>query len=71
MDNLFSWSQQKRGIPMLQQFLEQQLVEDGIPDTVVFQQDGTLSHFARIVRDYLNQTLGVPPSRFFVWGVCF
>lgn len=43
-------------LDMLQQFLEPQLVANGILDTVVYQQDGAPAHFALIVRDYLNAT---------------
>ena len=42
-------------LDMLEQFLEHQLISDGIMDTVVFQQDGAPPHFAITVRDYLNQ----------------
>lgn len=42
-------------LDMLEQFLEPQLISDGIMDTVVFQQDGAPPHFALVVRDYLNQ----------------
>ena len=42
-------------LDMLEQFLEPQLVDDGIKNTIVFQQDGAPPIFARIVRDYLNQ----------------
>ena len=42
-------------LDMLEQFLEPQLISDGIMDTVVFQQDGAPPHFAITVRDYLNQ----------------
>ena len=41
---------------MLEQFLQPQLFADNILDFVVFQQDGTLPHFAHIVRNYLNET---------------
>ena len=41
---------------MLQQFLEPQLVANGILDTDVHQQDGAPAHFALIVRNYLNGT---------------
>lgn len=43
-------------IDMLQQFLQPQLQEDGILETVVFQQDGAPPHFALIVREYLDAT---------------
>lgn len=42
-------------LDMLQQFLMPQLVEEGIINTVVFQQDGTPCHYATIVRNYLNE----------------
>jgi hypothetical protein len=40
---------------MLDQFLEPQLLTDGILDTVVFQQDGAPCHYAIIVCDYLDR----------------
>jgi hypothetical protein len=40
---------------MLEQFLEPQLLTDGILDTVVFQQDGALCHYAITVCDYLDR----------------
>ena len=43
-------------LDMLQQFLEPQLIQDGILDTVVFQQDGAPCHYAKICREYLNTT---------------
>ena len=43
-------------LDMLQQFLEPQLVANGILDTVVYQQDGAPAHFALNVRDYLSGT---------------
>ena len=43
-------------LDLLQQFLEPQLIQDGIFDSVVYQQDGALPHFALIVRNYLNDT---------------
>lgn len=43
-------------LDLLQQFLEPQVIQDGILDSVVFQQDGAPPHFATIVRDYLNDT---------------
>ena len=43
-------------LDMLQQYLEPQLISDGIIDTVVYQQDGAPPHFATIVRNYLNET---------------
>ena len=39
----------------LEQFLEPQLLTDGILGTVVFQQDGAPCHYAVIVRDYLDR----------------
>ena len=42
-------------LDVLEQFLEPQLLTDGILDTVVFQQDGALYHYAIIVRDYLER----------------
>ena len=36
--------------------MEPQLQDDGILDTVVFQQDGAPPQFSHIVRDYLNRT---------------
>jgi len=44
-------------LDMLEQLLEPQLLTDGIPDTVVFQQDGAPCHYAIIVRDYLDRRL--------------
>ncbi|KAJ8874206.1 hypothetical protein PR048_025048 [Dryococelus australis] len=41
-------------LDMLKQFLEPQLVDDGIMGTVVFQQNGAPPHFSLIDRDYLN-----------------
>lgn len=41
-------------LDMLQQFLEPKLLQDGILDTVIFQQDGAPCHYAKIVQDYLN-----------------
>lgn len=43
-------------LEMLELFLEPQLHQDGIADSVVFQQDGTPPHFALNVREYLNRT---------------
>ena len=43
-------------LDLLQQFLEPQLIQDGILDTVVYQQDGAPLHFALIVRNCLNDT---------------
>ena len=43
-------------LDLLQQFLEPQLKQDGILDSVVYQQDGAPPHFALIVRNYLNDT---------------
>ena len=40
---------------MLKQFLEPQLLTDGILDTVVFQQGGAPCHYAIILRDYLDR----------------
>jgi hypothetical protein len=42
-------------LDMLEQFLEPQLLTDGILDTIVFQQDGARCHYAIIVHDYLNR----------------
>ena len=42
-------------LDMLRDFLEPQLEQDGILDSVVFQQDGAPPHFALAVRAYLNQ----------------
>ena len=42
-------------LDMLEQFLESQLLTDGILDTVVFQQDGAACHYAIIVPDYLDR----------------
>jgi hypothetical protein len=36
-------------------FLELQLQDDGILDTVVFQYNGAPPHFVHIVHDYLSQ----------------
>ena len=41
---------------LLQQFLEPQLIQNGILDSVVYQQDGAPPHFASIVRNYLTDT---------------
>ena len=43
-------------LDLLQQFLEPQLIQDGILDSVVYQQDGASPHFALSVRNYLNDT---------------
>jgi hypothetical protein len=42
-------------LDMFEQFLEPQLLANGILDTVVFQQNGAPCHYARIVRDYLDR----------------
>jgi hypothetical protein len=42
-------------LDMFEQFLEPQLLTDGILDPVVFQQDGAPCHDAIIVRDYLDR----------------
>ena len=42
-------------LDMLEQFLEPQLLADGILDTIVFQQDGVPCHYAIIVHDYLDR----------------
>jgi len=42
-------------LDMLEQFLELQILKDGVLDTVVFQQDGAPCHYAMIVRDYLDR----------------
>ncbi|PSN41972.1 hypothetical protein C0J52_10538 [Blattella germanica] len=39
---------------MLQLFLQPQLEQDGIIDTVVLQQDGAPPHFALAVHEYIN-----------------
>jgi hypothetical protein len=39
---------------MLQQFLKTQILQDGILDAVVFQQDMAPCQYARIVQEYLN-----------------
>ena len=49
-------------LDLLQQFLEPQLVQDGILDSVVYQQDGASLHFSLIVRNYLIDTF---PGRWF------
>ena len=41
---------------MLELFLEPQLQQDGILDSVMFQQDGAPPHFAITAGDYLNRT---------------
>jgi hypothetical protein len=41
---------------MLNEWLEPQLQQAGIKDTVVLQSDGAPPHFALHVRDYLNET---------------
>ena len=46
-------------LDMIEQFLKPQLLTDGILDTVVFQQDGALCHYAKIVRDYLDRRFPV------------
>ena len=43
-------------LDVLEQYLQPQLFANNILDLVVFQQDGALSHFAHIVRNYLNDT---------------
>jgi hypothetical protein len=45
---------------MLEQFLETQLLTDGILDTAVFQQEGAPCHYAIIVRDYLDRRFAGP-----------
>lgn len=40
---------------MLQSFLQPQLETGGIKSTTVFQKNGALPHFARIVRDYPDE----------------
>lgn len=45
---------------MLEFFLGPQLVQDGIVETVIFQQDGAPPNFALTVRDFLN---GIFPNR--------
>jgi len=42
-------------LDVLEQFLEPQLLTDGILDTVVSQQDGATCHYAIIVRVYLGR----------------
>ncbi|KAJ4429338.1 hypothetical protein ANN_26343 [Periplaneta americana] len=42
-------------LDMLQLFLQPQLLQDVIIDTVVLQQDGAPPHFALTVREYLNE----------------
>ena len=41
---------------LLQQFLEPQLIQDDILESVAYQQDGAPPHFSLIVRIYLNDT---------------
>ena len=41
---------------MLQLFLVPPLQQDGVIETVVFQQDGAPPHFANVVNDFLNET---------------
>lgn len=41
-------------LDILEQFLEPRLRNDGIMDTVVFQEDGASHHFALVARDYLR-----------------
>ena len=43
-------------LDLLQQFLEPQLIQDGILDSVVYQQDGAPPHFALMVWNYLTDT---------------
>ncbi|PSN39977.1 hypothetical protein C0J52_20372 [Blattella germanica] len=43
-------------LDLVQQFLEPQLIQDGMLDSVVYQQYRAPPHFAIIVRDYLNET---------------
>ena len=43
-------------LDLLQQFLEPQLIQDGILDSVVYQQAAAPPHFALIVCNYLNDT---------------
>ena len=47
-------------LDMLEFFLAPQLVQDGIVETVIFQQDGAPPHFALTVQDFLN---GIFPNR--------
>jgi hypothetical protein len=42
-------------LDMLEQFLEPQLLTDGILETVAFQQEGAPCHYAIIVHDYLDR----------------
>ena len=46
-----------RSVPRNTVFLEPQLQDDGILDTVVLQQDGAPSQFAHIVRYYLSREM--------------
>ena len=43
-------------LQLLQQYFEPQLIQNGILDSVVYQQDGAPPHFALIVRNYLTDT---------------
>ena len=43
-------------LDLLQQFLEPQLIQDSILDSVVYQQDGAPPHFALFLRNCLNGT---------------
>ena len=43
-------------LDLLQQFLEPRLIQYGILDSVVYQQDGVPPHFALIVRNHLTDT---------------
>ena len=60
-------------LDLLQQFLEPQLIQDGILDSVVYQQDGKPPHFALIVWNYLTDTF---PGRWIgraslrLWASC-
>ena len=42
-------------LDMFEQFLQTQLLTDGILDKVVFQKDGAPCHYAITVRDYLDR----------------
>ena len=41
-------------LDILQQFLESQFIQDGILDSVAYQQEGAPPHFALTIRNYLT-----------------
>jgi hypothetical protein len=43
-------------LDMLQEFVLKQLTQDGVLDTIIFQHDGALPHWALIVRQFVDDT---------------